>query len=502
MAFTVLLVGSGPQNRSMPMFLKLHSLGVKIVLVDEPESWTAELEVLCLIHKRVVLPGLSSLPQDAHLAQEILRAVQQESLGPIHGVYNAYNKYLLITSLVAQALHVAGNSFEAVERCVFKHLTRECLMSSGLESWSTFSIITMDEMKEAAHAMTYPAVLKPAKGSGSTGVVRVESADEAMHEFAKLQQRSWVREDTVFILEEYIEGPEFGVELVMQGGVVRFSSIMDAAKQASGSYFQGTGRSCPSVEPADVQAHVLQHCAAAAQVVGLTSGVIDMDVRWSAKFGPRVIEINPRMGGGSVHIMHEIAYNIDLVEVQLRTALDLPVRDLFTARPSDIHFEAGWVMSPHSGQVQNIEAFADGLKAQFQLCVDLVRIEALAQNGTHAIGYNVNGLPTSLIQVVTKGNSKSAALQTLGIILLSADARIEELVPPDPEVVESCVLMPSAVSPSIFEAAVQSLSILEVAAQVAHLSGTMEAILSPKNASHALIQPSFQIFSESALSQA
>jgi biotin carboxylase len=427
---TVLVISSGTRARSISMFEKMHALGLRIVVVDTPNTWIADLEKSGIIHKLVILPELSTSPQNDELARLVIRGLLDASVGQIHGVHNAYNKYLLLSSLVAHGLGVITNEYRAVEQCVFKNKTRTCLISSGLESWTSFSVTTMGEMEQVADLMQYPAVLKPAKGSGSVGVVRVDSANEALEEFAKLKALPWAKSGTVFILEEYIDGPEFGVELVMEAGNVVFYSIMDAAKQTTGVCFQGIGRSCPSNHSLDVQTSIASHCTFAVKALGLTTGVLDIDLRYS-QFGPRVLEINARMGGGSVSTIHQLAYNIDLLEVHLKTLLGIPLEQTVTSIPLDpaVCYEAGWLMSPHSGIVQNVESFSESIKSIFEAHPNVVSIEPLVEDGDSVNGYKGMALPASLIQVVTRATQKHFAEQYLSMVVCTAEERIVDLVP-------------------------------------------------------------------------
>jgi len=317
------------------MFEQLHAMGLQVVLVDDRDTWAAQMLGLGLIRQLVEVPGVSARVQDACLADAVVQALAAAGAPTADAVYNAFNKYLLLSSLVAERLGVTTNPYDAVRRCVFKHETRKCLVAAGLEDWLSFSVVSAEDMAGAVAAMRFPAVLKPAKGSGSSGVVKVGSAEEAMDEFFKRKARgSQAAQDEVLILEEYIDGPEVGVEIVMQAGAVVFCSVMDAAKQSSGAYFQGTGRSYPSSLSPLVQAMVSSHCIAAVTTLGLTSGVLDMDVRYSEASGPRVLEVNARMGGGSVAVMHSIVYGLDLVDVHLRALLGCSVRHLVALMPS------------------------------------------------------------------------------------------------------------------------------------------------------------------------
>jgi biotin carboxylase len=39
--------------------------------------------------------------------------------------------------------------------------------------------------------------------------------------------------------------------------------------------------------------------------------------------GPRIVEVNTRMGGGRIHQIVEAVWGVDLIEAQLRSSLDL-----------------------------------------------------------------------------------------------------------------------------------------------------------------------------------
>jgi len=207
-------------------------------------------------------------------------------------------------------------------------------------------------------------------------------------------------------------------------------SLMDLAKQSSGVHFQGTGRSFPSSVSPMVQAVVASHCIAAATALGLTSGVLDMDVRYSESSGPRVLEVNARMGGGSVSVMHSLAYGLDLVEVHLRALLGCPVQHLAALMPTDpeVHYEAGWVMSPRDGVTVGMAAFVERLHADFLPNPSIVEITPMVCDGKTVMGYESRGVPDCLIQVITRSSDKQSAEQLLRMVMNSAEASIGEFV--------------------------------------------------------------------------
>lgn len=472
-----LVVGTGPKARSIGMFERMYELGMSTVVVADEGTWVHELEVTGVVHKVVVVPGLGTLPQETELADSVVVALRAALIDDVTGAYNAYNKYLLLTSLVAERLGVVTNSYEAVRRCVFKNETRKCLVANGLEPWKSFSCSTTVDMEQAVGQITFPAILKPAKGSGSVGVVKVFSAEEAMNTFLEQHAERKIK-DEVFLLEEYIDGPEFGVEIVMQSGRVLFCSVMDAAKQSYGQFFQGTGRSFPTAHGLVVEACVASHCIASVHALGLTTGVFDMDVRYSPHCGVRILEVNARMGGGSVQRMHQHVYGIDLVELHLQTCMGISVEHLADRRPLEpsMCFEAGWVESPYSGVVSGIgiDAFTERLRCMFSRHPNVLEFVPLCGDGDRIHGCKEPGLPSSLIMVFTKGTQKCFAQQHLAGVLCAAEERIADLVEPNtPLVPRVATCLDAAVTAEVGTA------VMCVAAVLTHqLLG--EQVLSPK----------------------
>ncbi|CAK0809421.1 unnamed protein product [Prorocentrum cordatum] len=430
-----LVVGSGFRGCHLGMFERMCELGMSTVVVADEGSWAHEMEVTGVVHRVVVVPGLEQRPQEAELADVVVDALRAASIDNVTGAYNLINWYLPLTALVAERLGVVTNSYDAVRRCAFKNETRKCLVASGLESWQSFPCSTKQDIEQAAGQIVFPAIFKPARGTASIGVVKVFSAEEAVKVFLEQRAARTYIQDEVFLLEEYIDGPEFGVEIVMQQGRDLFCSVMDADKQSHGQFFQGTGRSFPTVHGHVVEALVASHCVASVHALGLTTGVFDLDVRYSPRCGVRILEVNARMGGGSVQRMHKHVYGMDLVELHLQTCMGISVGHLADRRPLEpsVCYEAGWVESPYSGVVSGIgiDAFTERLRSMFRENPHVLEFVPFCADGDAINGYNVSGLPDSLVLVFTKGAEKSLAQQHLAGALRAAEERIADLVEPD-----------------------------------------------------------------------
>lgn len=89
-------------------------------------------------------------------------------------------------------------------------------------------------------------------------------------------------------------------------------------------WFAEMGNNCPSILPqSDRQALETMAIEAATKAMGLQNGVLHCELKNTSR-GPRLVEVNPRMGGGPVWSLHKLAFGVDFVEETLYAALNIP----------------------------------------------------------------------------------------------------------------------------------------------------------------------------------
>lgn len=125
------------------------------------------------------------------------------------------------------------------------------------------------------------------------------------------------------LVEEYLDGPEYSVEMFSTAGRAHFVGI--TAKVVGGApFFVECGHHYPATlepGPADRTVALVR---AALEAVGVREGPTHAEVRWTPT-GPAVVEINVRLAGGMIPELIRLTEGIDLVEQQLRAATGLPV---------------------------------------------------------------------------------------------------------------------------------------------------------------------------------
>ena len=164
--------------------------------------------------------------------------------------------------------------------------------------------------------VTFPCIMKPTDNSGSRGVVLCRSPEELEQAYAYSREQS--RGGGV-ILEEYMQGPEVSVEVMVTGGVPHILQVTD--KLTTGApHFVEMGHSQPSRLPAKSLDAVHNLAKAAVLAVGITDGPAHVEIMVTEN-GPKMVELGARMGGDCIttHLV-PLSTGIDMIKATMDIA--------------------------------------------------------------------------------------------------------------------------------------------------------------------------------------
>ena len=99
--------------------------------------------------------------------------VSREYRGRIHGVLTVGTDASMTVAAVARTLDLPGIHFEAAEAATNKIRMRRTLREAGVPVPNFRGVWDLDEAREAAVEIGFPAVLKPADNMGDPGVMQV-----------------------------------------------------------------------------------------------------------------------------------------------------------------------------------------------------------------------------------------------------------------------------------------------------------------------------------------
>lgn len=238
---------------------------------------------------------------------------------PVAGVLSSSEYYIATAAALAERLGLPGPSSEAVRACRDKDRQRRALAAAGVAVPGFASAGDPDAAVEAARRLGFPVVVKPVQGSGSLGVRLCASPDEVARHAgtllaATVNERGLATAPRVLV-EQYLTGPEFSVEVYGADAVITVAKHVGALPA-----FVETGHDVPAMLPG-AQEHALRDCAVrAVRALGLGWGAAHVELRLTGGRAA-VIEVNPRLAGGMIPELVRRATGVDLVAAQVGAAL-------------------------------------------------------------------------------------------------------------------------------------------------------------------------------------
>lgn len=353
---TVVVIGAGYEGKRH-YYERLAGLGAHLLIVDEPGHWSQSL-VAEIPGTAWVATPISGDP-DAD-AGAILAALARSGVRA-DGVLTFFENYVCEAARVAAALGLPGNPPAAVDAARSKVRTRELSARLGLPTPKAQRVRSLDELFAAAADVGFPAVVKPEFGASAAGCVRVDGFEslpgvyKLVRDVVTPEQKAIFRAGNDLLLEGYLDGVEFDVDLVLQDGDCVFSSVSQNWPTAEPS-FQETGLHVPPDHNKRAVRGLVDLSVRTVQAFGFRRGVLHVEGKCTSR-GPRVIEINARMGGARIYQMVEAVWGVDLIEAQLRSSLDLPQALKPSRRPRCAVVNA-IVYAPATGRLAELP-FAD-----------------------------------------------------------------------------------------------------------------------------------------------
>lgn len=276
----------------------------------------------------------------------------------IDGVLTTCDYYLPAVALVAEELGLPGAPADVLHTATRKHLVRQVLAAKGVPDVPYAVASTWAQAHKAAADLGYPLVVKPVDMNSGTGVRKVH--DEAGLSVAFAEATAPERNtrdqplERLALLERVLEGPEYSVESVTRDGVTRVlgitaKSVAEPGVEA-GSGFVESGHLFPAPLPSDERAAIERHVVTVLDAVGLTHGISHTEVRVTAS-GPRLIELNPRQGGGYIFELVRLVTGFNPLQVLVDLALGRePVPGPSVAASAAVTF----LLPPSDGVVREV----------------------------------------------------------------------------------------------------------------------------------------------------
>jgi biotin carboxylase len=216
------------------------------------------------------------------------------------GIVTFSETQLRHTARLAEALGLDYQSPADVHALTDKAEQRRRLRAAGIDDVRGAVVAHPGDVDVAVERVGLPAVVKPLVGVSSRNTSVIRDAAQARAVVGRLLSEAG---EPAVLLEEYLAGRPtrrpfgdyLGVQVVAFGGEV--APMFPMSKFAFAPPFRERGGYGPrSVEDPALIAEVCRLACAAVRCLGVRQGVAEAEIKLTAA-GPRVIEVNGRLGG-------------------------------------------------------------------------------------------------------------------------------------------------------------------------------------------------------------
>jgi len=225
---------------------------------------------------------------------------------PMRGVSKASGK-----------LHLHSIDYETAVKATDKYDMIKAFKAHDVPSPWYFVVDTLEELKAHEADVSFPCIIKPTDNAGSHGVAKVHDFQELLDNYEYAHSCS--RHGKV-IVEEYLDGPEVSVEVMIVDGEVHILQITDKIT-TDAPHFVEMGHTQPSQLPLATQQAIRDITIAACKSIGVNKGPAHVEMKVTER-GPVMIELGARMGGDNIatHLVF-LSTGVDMVGSTIKVAL-------------------------------------------------------------------------------------------------------------------------------------------------------------------------------------
>lgn len=313
----ILLVNTGSIKKKCTVE-RLKELGLTIIALNKEINWA----------KPYVDHWILA---DTANHQESLQATktfiaEHHSL-KFHGVLTFWEDDVLLTAKISDAFNLIGIPYTTAHQARNKFLFREFCRQNNLPTPQNKLIRSKKDLNYVSKHLNSPLVIKPVYGSSSAYVIKINSAQELKDAYLYIRKalstevESALTDGLDIVVEEYIDGDEVDIDILLQNGRIKYFSVSDNDKTFE-PYFLETGHLIPSNLPADDQKALIAMADETLEKLNIQNGCIHFEAK-ATKNGPVPIEVNLRMGGDEIYAFNNYAWHVDLIEHAAKIALGI-----------------------------------------------------------------------------------------------------------------------------------------------------------------------------------
>lgn len=286
-----------------------------------------------------------------------LRFAQEKN---IDGVMTAATDYgVLSAAYIAQHMNLPGLNYEVSKVVKNKYRVRQTLFENKVDDISQYyEIGSIHDLERIIKTIHFPVIVKPSDGSGSKAIRKVDNVSDLKYACEEAIKVSLIRKA---LIEDFIEGKEYGVESFVYDGQVYVLGVMGKYMTNPPNYAE-LGHYMPS--QLDIEEKLKEVAENAIKALDINFGAVNMDMLVTRDNKICIVDIGARMGGNLIgsHII-PLGTGIDYMESLIRASVGDPVD--IKPRRSEVNV-ATRLLALKPGKVKQLPDF-DQISEQYQV---------------------------------------------------------------------------------------------------------------------------------------
>jgi len=242
---------------------------------------------------------------------------------PVDAVFSTLQMCVYPAAEAAHAVGLRGTRLEGIRNARDKARCRELLAAHGVASVKHALVRDVDRALAALQEIGYPAIIKPTTGVAKLLTAIVQGPQDVVAHFEQAERERTGLIDGLtydvgleFIVEQLAVGPLFSIEV----GIGEQGEWMPLAivrrKTARTNAILELGSTIPSGLSDDEYERAANYAKQVAQALGLGVGMYHVEFIFTLD-GPLLVEVNPRIAGGTIPDLIRTATDVNLFEVLL-----------------------------------------------------------------------------------------------------------------------------------------------------------------------------------------
>ncbi|MBU8919258.1 ATP-grasp domain-containing protein [Bacillus sp. FJAT-29953] len=306
---TIVFIETNKSGSSREAIKAAERLGYFTVLLTNRKNFIYQRTEFPDVHQMILV----ELSDFDNLKKTLVKLQKQGK--QIKGILSFVDSFVHVAAALSEEFVHNVVSADPILKMENKVLTRELL--KGLPMSPYYAIYTADEPLEKfiqKQKRYLPLIVKAPLSAGSKDVLLAKSENQLKLAIQKLLKKS-----EQILLEEYLTGPQYLIEVLVHNGKVQIVAIIEQQITFLQRFIVTGYCLLPDINQR-LYYSILETVSSIVKAFQMKNGACHLEMRF-VNGAWKLIEINPRISGGAMNRIIEVGFGINLVEETIQLML-------------------------------------------------------------------------------------------------------------------------------------------------------------------------------------